>query len=36
MITILVGLSLFLGSLAPVFIVPVFAWLVRELSTEEE
>ena len=36
MITVLVGLWLLLGSLTPVFIVPVFAWLIQELFIKEE
>ncbi|MEM6611564.1 MAG: isoprenylcysteine carboxylmethyltransferase family protein [Cyanobacteria bacterium P01_C01_bin.72] len=36
MITVLIGLLLYLGSLTPVFIVPVFAWLIQELFIKEE
>ena len=36
MITVLTGLWLYLGSLTPVFIIPVFAWLIQELFIKEE
>ena len=32
----LIGLWIFLGSLTPVFIIPVFAWLIQELFIKEE
>ena len=36
MITVLIGLWLYLGSLTPVFVIPVFAWLIQELFIKEE
>lgn len=36
MIVTLVGVWLYLGSLTPVFIVPVFAWLIQKLFIKEE
>ncbi len=36
MIITLMGVWLYLGSLTPVFIVPVFAWLIQKLFIKEE
>ncbi|MBE9044937.1 isoprenylcysteine carboxylmethyltransferase family protein [Pleurocapsales cyanobacterium LEGE 10410] len=36
MIAVLTGLWLYLGSLTPVFVIPVFAWLIQELFIKEE
>lgn len=36
MITVLIGLWLYLGSLTPVLVIPVFAWLIQELFIKEE
>ena len=36
MIAILIGLWAFLGSLTPVLIVPVFAWLIQEMFIKQE
>lgn len=36
MITVLIGLWLYLGSLTPVFVIPVFAWLIQELFIKDE
>lgn len=36
MIAILIGLWSFLGSLTPVFIIPVFAWLIQEMFIKQE
>ena len=36
MITILIGLWIFLGSLTPIFIIPVFTWLIQEVFIKEE
>lgn len=36
MIAILIGLWAFLGSLTPVFIIPVFAWLIQEMFIKQE
>jgi protein-S-isoprenylcysteine O-methyltransferase Ste14 len=32
----LIGLWLFLGSLTPVFIIPVFSWLIQKMFVKEE
>ena len=36
MIIFLIGLWIFLGSLAPVSIIPVFTWLIQEVFIKEE
>ena len=36
MIAVLTGLWLYLGSLTPAIIIPVFAWLIQELFIKEE
>ena len=36
MIIFLLGLWIYLGSLTPVFVVPLFSWLIQELFIKEE
>lgn len=36
MIIILIGVWIYLGSLTPVFIIPLFSWLIQELFITEE
>ena len=36
MITVLIGLWILLGSLTPVFIIPIFTWLIQEVFIKEE
>ena len=36
MIITLIGLWIFLGSLTPVFIIPIFTWLIQEMFIKEE
>ncbi|WP_052055960.1 isoprenylcysteine carboxylmethyltransferase family protein [Myxosarcina sp. GI1] len=36
MITVLTGLWLYLGTLTPAIVIPVFAWLIQEMFVKEE
>lgn len=36
MIITLIGVWIYLGSLTPVFIIPVFSWLIQEMFIKEE
>jgi protein-S-isoprenylcysteine O-methyltransferase Ste14 len=36
MITFLSGLWIFLGSLTPLFVIPIFTWLIQEIFIKEE
>ena len=36
MIITLIGVWIFLGSLTPVLIIPVFTWLIQEMFIKEE
>lgn len=36
MIIILIGVWIYLGSLTPIFIIPLFSWLIQELFIKEE
>lgn len=36
MIVVLIGLWIYLGSLTPIFVVPLFSWLIQEVFIKEE
>ena len=36
MIVTLIGVWIYLGSLTPVIVIPMFAWLIQEMFVKEE
>lgn len=36
MITVLIGLWVFLGGLTPLFVIPIFTWIIQEMFIKEE